>query len=65
MAAINEHTRKMITTAIKKTSDEYREGWDRIFGKKKPAREQHECPNHDADGVCWLCEDIGVRSIAP
>lgn len=36
MAARNEHTCKMITTAIKTTTDAYREGWDRIFGKKKP-----------------------------
>lgn len=35
MAAVNEHTRKMITTGIKTTTDAYREGWDRIFGEKK------------------------------
>ena len=36
MATINDTTRKMITTAIKPTTDEYREGWERIFGKKNP-----------------------------
>lgn len=34
MAAVNEHTYRMITTAIKTTTDAYREGWERIFGKK-------------------------------
>lgn len=32
MAAINEHTGDQLTT--KTTTEDYRSGWDRIFGKK-------------------------------
>lgn len=48
MAARNEHTCKMITTAIRTTTDAYREGWDRIFGKKKP--QEHLVSPDIADG---------------
>ena len=34
MAANNDHTGKMITTAVRKTSDDYLAGWERIFGTK-------------------------------
>lgn len=34
MASVNDHTRKMQTTAIKETTAAYREGWERIFGAK-------------------------------
>ena len=35
MATVNDHTRKMVTTAIKPTTDAYRDGWDRIFRKQE------------------------------
>ncbi len=34
MATNNDITRRMITTAIKPTTDAYREGWERVFGDK-------------------------------
>lgn len=45
MAAVNEHTRKMITTAVRKNTDAYRDGWDRIFG----TRELPTAPQERAD----------------
>lgn len=35
MAAKNDHTFRLITTAIRPTTDAYREGWERIFGKEE------------------------------
>lgn len=47
MAAINDTTRKMITTAIRGTTDAYRVGWDRIFGELPTAASREQlcrCP---------------------
>ena len=35
MTTRNEHTCKLITTAITPTTDAYRENWERIFGGNK------------------------------
>lgn len=59
MAAINEHTRKMITTAIKTNTDAYRDGWDRIFSKRTKS-ERMQCPK------CgwWMPRDEYERALA-
>lgn len=51
MAAINDTTRKMITTAVKGTTQAYRDGWDRIFSKKAelPTAREQVC-------LCSACE---------
>lgn len=56
MATINETTRRMITTAIKVTTDEYRSGWDRIFGGLPTAKTPAEAWRLHAAGCrCDMC----------
>lgn len=40
MAGINDVTGDSLIS--KNNSDKYREGWDRIFGKKKKEKEKHK-----------------------
>lgn len=58
MAAINDTTRKMITTAIKVNTPEYRDGWDRIFGRKVelPTAANREQARQARGCSCPACE---------
>lgn len=54
MVTKNEHTGDLIQTKGG-VSDKYKEGWDRIFGKKKEKQDEQVStsnPDDNPDGLC-------------